>query len=68
LHGVTPLLFMIDAFLYGFWLWLSTRWYPYRLTGMDATTGHTEIITFASENMDIEKMINSLREGGADIK
>lgn len=59
---------MIDYILYNFWLWLSTRWYAYRLTGIDPTTGISEVITFASENFDIEQVIEKLREDGSEIK
>lgn len=59
---------MIDNILYGIWLWFSVRWYPYRLTGINPETGEIEVITFASENINIEGMIASLKETGTEVK
>ncbi len=65
---MAPFIFMIDNMLYIFWLWLSSRWYSYRLTGMNPETGIAEVITFATESFDIERVIDKLKEEGTEVK
>jgi hypothetical protein len=59
---------MLDHLLYTFWLWMSTRWYSYRLTGMNPETGETEVVTFATEDFNIEGIIGKLKEDGTEVQ
>jgi hypothetical protein len=47
----------MDIILYQLWLWLSKRWFAYRITGMDKDSHQTEVIIFASQNADIDRVM-----------
>jgi hypothetical protein len=47
----------MDIILYHLWLWVSKRWFAYRITGMDKDSHQTEIVIFASQNADIDKVM-----------
>jgi hypothetical protein len=52
----------MDIILYQVWLWLSKRWFSYRITGITKETHQTEVIIFASETADMEKLMSICSE------
>jgi len=47
----------MDIILYQIWLWLSKRWFAYRITGMNKDTHQTEVIIFGSDSADIDRVL-----------
>jgi hypothetical protein len=50
----------MDFILYQIWLWLSKRWFAYRVTGMNKDNHQTEVILFGSDGVDIEEIMKGL--------
>jgi hypothetical protein len=56
----------MDALLYQIWLWMSFRWFRYRITGMDKNNFSTEVIIFATEDADMERILGLCKEQERD--
>ena len=52
----------MDTILYQLWLWLSFRWFKYRITGMDKNNFSTEVIIFATGDADMERILEVCKE------
>jgi len=53
---------MFDHLIYLLWLRLSFRWYTYRITGVDPESGIAKVITFATEDLNIESVMAQIKE------
>ena len=52
----------MDTILYQIWLWMSFRWFRYRITGTDKNNFSTEVIIFATGDADMERILEVCKE------
>jgi hypothetical protein len=58
----------MDFILYQIWLWLSKRWFAYRITGMNKESYQTEVILFGSADVDIEEIARGLSDQQKEMR